>query len=445
MDWTTALLLMVGLLMLLMALGLPVGFAFLGVNIVGAMVFLGGEAGLAQLVRNSVTSLTNFSLVPIPLFLLMGEILFHTGIAFSAIDATNRMISRVPGRLAIVTVAGGTMFSTLSGSSVANTAMLGSTLLPDMLRRGYHPSIAMGPIMATGGIAMLIPPSALAVLLGSLAGVSISQLLIAGIVPGLMMALVFLGYILIRCTLNPRLAPELPADVEEAALLSGWDRVRPFLIHVVPLLGIFAVVVGTMLMGWASPTEAAAVGCAASVIAAAAYGRLTVAALGRALMETTKIAVMILFIIVASTTFSQILSFSGATRGILRLMSGVQIEPLVIVLLMLGLLLILGAFMDQISMIMVTLPFFIPLVGLFGIDPLWFAVLMLICMEISFMTPPFGLLIFVMKGVAPRGITLSQVYRAAAPFVLLQLLVLVLLIAWPPLATWLPAQMQALR
>jgi tripartite ATP-independent transporter DctM subunit len=200
-----------------------------------------------------------------------------------------------------------------------------------------------------------------------------------------------------------------------------------------------------MLMGWASPTEAAAVGCAASVIAAAAYGKLTSAALGRALMETTKIAVMILFIIVASTTFSQILSFSGATRGILRLMSGVQIEPLVIVLLMLGLLLILGAFMDQISMIMVTLPFFIPLVGLFGIDPLWFAVLMLICMEISFMTPPFGLLIFVMKGVAPRGITLSQVYRAAAPFVLLQLLVLVLLIAWPPLATWLPAQMQALR
>ncbi|MFN4098327.1 MAG: TRAP transporter large permease subunit [Pararhodobacter sp.] len=445
MDWTTALLLMIGLLMALMALGLPVGFAFLGVNIVGALVFLGGEAGLAQLVRNSVTSLTNFSLVPIPLFLLMGEILFHTGIAFSAIDATNRMISRVPGRLAIVTVAGGTMFSTLSGSSVANTAMLGSTLLPDMLRRGYHPSIAMGPIMATGGIAMLIPPSALAVLLGSLAGVSISQLLIAGIVPGLMMAVVFLGYILLRCTLNPKLAPEIQADRDEAALLSVWDRVRPFLTHVVPLLGIFVVVVGTMLLGWASPTEAAAVGCAASVAAAAAYRKLTFAALGRALMETTKIAVMILFIIVASTTFSQILSFSGATRGILRLLQGIEIEPLVVVLLMLALLLVLGAFMDQISMIMVTLPFFIPLIALFGIDPLWFAVLMLICMEISFMTPPFGLLIFVMKGVAPPGITLTQVYRAAAPFVLLQVLVLVMLINWPALATWLPGMMQGLR
>jgi tripartite ATP-independent transporter DctM subunit len=445
MDWTSALLLMVGLLIVLMAMGLPVGFAFLGVNIVGALVFLGGDAGLSQLVRNSVTSLTNFSLVPIPLFLLMGEILFHTGLAAAAIDATNRMISRVPGRLAIVTVAGGTMFSTLSGSSVANTAMLGSTLLPDMLRRGYHPSIAMGPIMATGGIAMLIPPSALAVLLGSLAGVSISQLLIAGIVPGLMMALVFLGYILIRCRLNPGLAPETQADLDEAARLTPWERVRPFLTHVVPLLGIFVVVVGTMLLGWASPTEAAAVGCAASVVAAAAYRKLNTAALGKALMETTKIAVMILFIIVASTTFSQILSFSGATRGILRLLGGMEIDAFVVVLVMLALLLILGAFMDQISMIMVTLPFFIPLVGLFGIDPLWFAVLMLICMEISFMTPPFGLLIFVMKGVAPPGITLSQVYRAAAPFVVLQGLVLALLFTWPSLATWLPAQMQALR
>jgi len=445
MDWTTALLLMVGLLMVLMATGLPVGFAFLGVNIVGALVFLGGEAGLSQLVRNAATSLTNFSLVPIPLFLLMGEILFHSGLAFAAIDATNRLISRVPGRLAIVTVAGGTMFSTLSGSSVANTAMLGSTLLPDMLRRGYHPSIAMGPIMATGGIAMLIPPSALAVLLGSLAGVSISQLLIAGVVPGLMMALIFLVYILLRCSLNPALAPELPADVEADARLTGWERVGPFLIHVVPLMGIFAMVVGSMLMGWASPTEAAAVGCIAAFIAAAAYRKLSRAALAKALMETTKISVMILFIIVASTTFSQILSFSGATRGILRLLGGVEIAPLMIVLIMLAVLLVLGAFMDQISMIMVTLPFFIPLVGLFGIDPLWFAVLMLICMEISFMTPPFGLLIFVMKGVAPLGIRLSQVYRAAAPFVLLQLLVLVILIAWPALTTWLPGLVRGLR
>jgi len=179
MPWQEALFLLLGVLVGLLLLGLPVAFAFFAVNIVGAMVFLGGDAGLMQMVRNSVTALTNYSLAPIPLFILMGELLLHTGVAFRAINAIERMISRVPGRLPIVSVLGGTVFAALSGSSMANTAMLGSALLPDMLRRGYDPRIAMGPIMATGGIAMLIPPSALAVLLGSLAGMSISKLLIA--------------------------------------------------------------------------------------------------------------------------------------------------------------------------------------------------------------------------------------------------------------------------
>ena len=435
MEWWLSLTLLLGVLVLLMGTGLPVAFAFLGVNIVGAIVFLGGEAGLAQLARNAVSSLTSFSLVPIPLFLLMGEILFHTGLAYRAIEATNRLISRVPGRLSVVSVAGGTLFSTLSGSSVANTAMLGSTMLPEMLRRGYHPSMAMGPIMATGGIAMLIPPSALAVLLGSLAGISISQLLIAGVIPGLMMAAVFLGYILLRCWMNPALAP---AHGDDAGEVHGWERVRPFLVHVLPLMGIFVVVIGAMLLGWATPTEAAAIGCAASTLAAAAYRSLTLAAMRTALMETLKIAVMILFIIAASSTFSQLLSFSGATRGILGLVGDLGLGPFEVLLIMLITLLILGAFMDQISMIMVTLPFFVPLANSVGIDLLWLGVLMLICMEISFMTPPFGLLIFVMKGVAPPEIRLTQIYRAAFPFVLLQLAVMGLIVAEPGLATWLP-------
>ncbi|WP_366655192.1 TRAP transporter large permease subunit [Fodinicurvata sp. EGI_FJ10296] len=442
MDWVTSLTILLGLLVFFMALGLPVAVAFLGVNIVGSILFLGGGIGLGQLVRNAAASLTNFSLAPIPLFLLMGEILFHSGLAFRAIEATNRLISRVPGRLSVVTVAGGTIFSTLSGSSLANTAMLGSTLLPDMLKRGYHPSIAMGPIMATGGIAMLIPPSALAVLLGSLAGISISQLLIAGIIPGLMMSAVFLAYIVTRCVLNPTLAP---AGDDGLANLDFWDRVRPFLIYVVPLFGIFVAVVGSMLAGWATPTESAAIGCAASLVAAACYRSLTVEALKTALMETTKISVMILFIIVASITFSQILSFSGATRGLLALIEGAEVSTLTVLLLMLLVLLFLGAFMDQISMIMVTLPFFVPLAELVGIDLLWLGVMMLICMEVSFMTPPFGLLIFVMKGVAPPHITLRQVYTAAAPFILLQILVLALILAYPGLATWLPELAAGLR
>jgi len=435
MDWSLALFLLLGTLIALMVTGLPVAFAFIGVNIVGAIVFLGGEIGLDQMVRNTVASVSNFSLAPIPLFLLMGEILFQTGVAFTAIDAIDRLIARVPGRLSIVSVLGGTVFSSLSGSTIANTAVLGSALLPDMLKRGYHPTLAMGPIMATGSIAMLIPPSALAVLLGSLAGISIAKLLIAGIIPGLMMATAFLIYIIVRCTLRPELAP-----VYDVAPTTPWQRWKPFLIYVIPLFGIFIVVVGSILGGLATPTESAALGSVASVIAALAYGKFTVRSMLKAMSETAKISVMILFIIAGSVTFSQILAFSGATNGLLNLINSLEAGPLPVLLAMLAILLLLGAFMDQVSMIMITLPFFMPLAQTLGINQLWFGVLMLVVMEVSFTTPPFGLLIFVMKGIAPPQITLGEVYRAAFPFIALALSVLTLLILIPELATWLPNQ-----
>ena len=437
MEWGPALLLLLGTLIALMITGLPVAFAFLGVNILGAIVFLGGEIGLDQMVRNTMASVSNFSLAPIPLFLLMGEILFQTGVAFSAINAIDRLITRVPGRLSIVSVLGGTVFSSLSGSTIANTAVLGSALLPDMLKRGYHPTLAMGPIMATGSIAMLIPPSALAVLLGSLAGISIAKLLIATIVPGLLMAAAFLAYIIARCSLNPGLAPAY--DVAEFTL---WERAKPCLIYVVPLLGIFVVVVGSILGGLATPTESAALGSVASAIAALAYGKLSRGAVLKALAETAKISVMILFIIAGSVTFSQILAFSGATNGLLNLINSLDAGTVALLLAMLAILLLLGAFMDQVSMMMITLPFFIPLAQSVDINLLWFGVLMLVVMEISFTTPPFGLLIFVMKGVAPPHITLAQVYRAAFPFILLALTVLGLIILMPELATWLPGQIR---
>ena len=186
------------------AIGLPAAFAFFVINVAGAYHWLGGEAGLVQLVRNGVASITNFSLTPIPFFVLMGEVLFHTGVAMKAVDAIDRLIRRVPGRLAVVAVVAGTVFSAISGSTIATTALLGSILLPEMLRRGYHPSMAMGPIMAIGGVDMLIPPSALAVLLGSLAGISISQLLVAGIVPGVVLAVAFVAYIIVRVRIDPR-------------------------------------------------------------------------------------------------------------------------------------------------------------------------------------------------------------------------------------------------
>lgn len=433
MAWHEALFLLLGLLVGLLMLGLPVAFAFFAVNIVGAFVFLGGEIGLMQMVRNSVTALTNYSLAPIPLFILMGELLLHTGVAFRAINAIERLIARIPGRMPIVSVAGGTVFAALSGSSMANTAMLGSALLPEMLRRGYEPRIAMGPIMATGGIAMLIPPSALAVLLGSLAGMSISKLLVAGIVPATLMAALFIGYIVFVCVRDPSRAPR-----EDAPSVSGWARYRPFVVDVLPLSLIFLAVVGSLVAGIATPTESAALGCVASAIAAVGYRALDRRNLAVSLVETAKISVMILFIIVASITFAQILAFSGATDGLVSLVSGSGLSPAMIVVTMVLVLLFLGCFVDQVSMLMITVPFFVPLAKAVDIDLLWLGVLYLLTMEISFLTPPFGLLLFVMKGVAPPPITLGEVYRAALPFLLIELFVLALLVTWPAMGTWLP-------
>ena len=433
MEWYWALILMLGMVVGLMALGLHVAFAFFFANIVGALIFLGGGAGLVAFVRGTISSLANFTLAPIPLFILMGEILFHTGVAFAAVGAIERLIARVPGRLSVVSVASGTVFSALSGSTIANTAMLGNVLLPDMLKRGYHPTMAMGPIMAVGGVAMLIPPSALAVLLGSLAKIPIDKLLIGGIMPGLMMSAFFVGYIVVRCWLNPRLAP-----VEKAERLPAWERWRPFVVYVLPLFVIFAAVMGSIFAGIASPTDSAALGTVSAVLVALGYRKLTWRNLAKSLVETAKVTTMIFFIIAASYTFSQILAFSGATNKALDAILGFKLTPLEAVLIMLGILLFLGCFMDQVSMLLLTLPFFEPLWKALGIDPVWLGVLFLIAMELGLLTPPFGLLLFVMKGVAPKEISMQMIYRAAFPFIGLEMAVLAILIAFPGLALYLP-------
>lgn len=437
MDWQSALTLLLGVLFVLMLTGVPVAFAFLGVNLLGAWIFMGGEAGVGQLVRNSVQSVSSFSLTPIPLFILMGEVLFHTGLAYRAINAIEKLIARVPGRLSVVSVVGGTVFATLSGSTIANTAMMGGTLLPEMLRRGYHPNIAMGPIMAVGGIAMLIPPSALAVMLGSLAGISISQLLIGGILPGLLMAVLFLGYVVVRCKISPELAPaDDPAD-----RVTGWEKWKPFFRDVVPLLGIFVAVVGSMLMGWASPTESAAIGAVAATIATMFYGAFTLQSFYKSLIETARISVIILFVLIASTTFSQLLSFSGATTGLLGLITEYNLSPLMLIIGMLLILLVLGCIIDQVSMMMITLPFFMPLANAAGIDPVWLGVMLLVAMELGLLTPPFGLLCMVMQSVAPPQIRLTQIYASVFPFIIIEVFVIALILFVPWLAIGLPRLM----
>jgi len=480
MEWYFALVLLLGTVCTAMFLGLPVAFAFFAANILGTFLFVNGDIGLV-LMPLEFHNAIKFTLAPICLFLWMGEILLQTGVAFKAIGAIDRLIARVPGRLAVVSIVGGTIFSSLSGSTIANTAILGSVLLPDMMKRGYKPAISMGPIMAVGGIAMLIPPSALAVLLASLAEQSVAQLLIAGIVPGILMATLFFAYVVGRCLLDPSLAPtyqqddsglDLPITVSlntKAGERWSWtyagnarrflNRILPFLLYILPLMIIFVVVVGSIFFKIASPTESAAMGCLASLGACYFFRifRKTIRITGiegadftwreiaKSLMETAKINIMILFIIAGSLVFSQALSNSGATDGLLRYVTSMDLTPLSVVIMMMVVLLFLGAFMDQVSMLLLTLPFFLlsgeSLQVVFDIDVIWLMVLMLITMEISLLTPPFGLLLYVMKGVAPYEVTLGGVVASAMPFILIELLVLALLIAVPEVATWLPKQL----
>ncbi len=430
MSWSSILVLMFGANVSIMMTGLPVAFVFLLVNIVGSFFLFGGQAGLEQMVSNAQASVAQFTLVPIPLFILMGEVLFHTGTAFKAVEAIDRAIRRVPGRLAIVTLVAGTVFSAISGSTIATTAMLGSLLLPQMLRRGYEPKTAMGPMLAIGGVDILIPPSALAVLLGSLAGISIPGLLIGGIVPGLLLSALFIAYVLIRCTLNPDLAP---VDDEPAA--SGESAVWLLVTRVMPLIAIFAVVVVSIVAGWATPTEASALGALATILVSAVYGGLTGQTLFRAFKGTLAISGAILFILVGATNFSQLLSFSGATASLVALVEGADLSPTVVLIGMLGILLFLGCFIDQTSIMMITLPFYMPIVNSLGVDLVWFGILYLLCMQIGLLTPPFGLLLFVLKGVAPASVTINQVFWAAMPYLWLTLLMMVAIFIYPPLVT----------
>jgi tripartite ATP-independent transporter DctM subunit len=433
MSWQMAALLLLGGSTALLFLGIPVALSFIAINIIGAWLFLGGEPGLAQVVRNSVVSVVNFSLTPIPLFILMGEVLFHTGFALKVIDGVERLIGRVPGRLAVVAVVAGTLFSAVSGSTIATTAMLGSLMLPVMLARGYHPTMATGPIMAIGAVDMLIPPSALTVLLGSLSGISISKLLIGGIVPGLMLSVAFVAYIIARAKLAPALAP--PAPVEPWA---PWESWRLLLIYVLPLVGIFAVVVGAISAGLATPTESAALGAFATIVMALTYRALTLEALMRSLQGTVAISGMILIIILGATTFSQILSFSGATEGLVSTILGQGLSPLGVLALMMAILIFLGIFVDQVSMMLITLPVFMPLVERLGIDLIWFGVLFLICMQLGLLLPPHGLLLMTMRGVAPPEVTMADIFRAVVPYIVISVVLLVLLLLVPEIATWLP-------
>lgn len=437
MEWPLALALIFGGLLFLLLVGLPVPVAFLVIDVAGVVFFWGGEAGLRQLILSIFGSVSSWVLLPVPLFILMGEVMFHSGIGFRTMDTLDKWMGRLPGRLSLLTVAGGTLFSALSGSAMANTAMMGAVLAPKMESHGYHKSMSLGPILASAGLAIMIPPSMLAVVLASLAGISVGSTLIGGVMPGLVAATLYATYIVGRCWLQPSLAPAY-----EVARTSLSDKLSSTVRYVLPLGLIVFLVLGLIFLGIASPTESAALGALGTFFLAAFYGKLNWQVTKTSLLSTVQVTVMIFMILTASTAYSQILAFSGASKGMSEFAMGLPVPPIMLVIIMMLILLFLGMFMDQVSMMMITIPVYMPVIYALGFDPVWFGVMMLLNLEIGTRSPPFGVLLFVMKGVAPQGTTMADIYRAALPFIVLDIIVLGLMMAFPPLVLWLPGFMR---
>jgi len=349
------------------------------------------------------------------------------------LDALERLLGRLPGRLSLVAVGGGVLVGVLCGNSWASTAMLGSVLEPEMEKRGYKKPMALGPIMGSGVLAIIIPPSGMAVVLASLAGISVAGLLIAGVIPGLIMATFFAIYIIGRCIIQPDMAPTYAV-----AHLSLSERFRPSIRYVLPLVVIVFSVIGTMMLGLATPSEAAAFGALSTFVLAAAYRSLNWQAAKTAFAGTLNTTIMIFMIFCGSTAFSQILAYSGATKGMVELAVSLPVAPIVILIGTQLIVVFMGMFMEQMSILMITLPIFMPVCAVLGWNPLWFGLMMLINMGIANLTPPFGVLLFVMKGVSPPGTTMGDIYRAAIPFVIMDFIVILLVMIFPPIALWLP-------
>jgi len=435
-EWPLVLLIVFGALVILMATGMPVAFCFMLINVVGVYILFGGTAGLEQLILSIYSSLATFVLLPVPLFILMGEITFHSGLGTNIIDIVDKWLGRLPGRISLLAVGSGSLLSALTGASIASTSLLGSVLVPEMEKRDYKKAMSLGPILGSGGLAIMIPPSSLAVLLGAIGEISVGKILVSIVVPGLVMAALYATYIVSRCWLQPSIAPAY-----ETPPVPLSEKIIATVKYVLPIGFIFFLVVGVIFIGVATPSEAAATGTLGVFIIAFLYRRLNWEAVEKSIASTLRISGMILLIIAGAKAFSQILSFTGASRGLVELATSLPVAPVLIVIIMQVIILFLGGFMEVVAIMMITLPVFVPTIVVLGFDPVWFAVLILLNIEMAMTTPPFGINLFVMKGVAPRDTTMGDIYRAALPFLGCDLVAMALIIAFPAVALWLPGLM----
>ena len=434
-EGITAVLAGVGLLLLFMAAGMPVFVAFLTVNM-GATLLVLGPAGFGMFSGSFYETATNSTLVTIPLFILMGELLFRSRAVDVLFQSIDTLIGRVPGRQYVLSIVLATVFSTLSGAAMGVAAMLGRSLLPGMIARGYDARLSVGTILAGASLAPLIPPSVLVIIIGTLAGVSIAGLLIAGIIPGLILAGLFTTYVFLRIWRNPSLAPqndEATRRVEFKDALIAVARLLPFTIIIVSVMGL-------ILAGVATPTEAGAMGVLGALMTAAIYRNLSVKMVLESLGGSVKISAMILIIMASSKLFSQLLAFSGGASALTAWIVGLDVSPWLMLVLLMVLPFILCMFIDQIALMLIVIPIYLPIIDSFGYDPIWFWLLFLVNITVGGITPPFGYTLFALKSAWSEG-SLSTVFAAAWPFVALFILGMIILAVAPGLTTYLPSKL----
>ncbi len=424
-------LLFAGLLFFL-AIGVPVAFALGAISVIVAFL-LGGVNELYLIATTTYGQITDPTLITIPLFLLMGNFLLHSGISDRLFSALNEWLSGLRGGLAIVSV-GVCVALAMCGGFGPGILTMGLIAVPAMLKYSYDKSLALGTVMAGGVLGTIIPPSILMIVFGYIARISIGRLFFGGAVPGFITAGFYIVYILTRCHLQPDLAPR---STEEITWQTRWKSLK----HIVLPTSLVISVLGSIFLGFATPTEAAGVGAAGAFLVCLIHGKLTWKVVKDSCIETMNISGMVLWILVGATLFGVIYTSAGAQGFTMELVQKAPVNRWVILGVMQIILLILGAFMDDYSIVTICAPIFLPIATSLGFDPIWFSIVFILNMQVAYLTPPFGWALILMRGVAPEGITTKDIWRSVPPFVLMQLLALILTMVFPQLALWLPNKM----
>jgi C4-dicarboxylate transporter DctM subunit len=429
---------LIGSLFFVLSMGLEVSLSLGFVGLVGLILLKGWTAGISIIGSICWSNGSSFSLVALPLFIFMSAILLHAGIGSSLYTAVTRWVSFLPGGLAVASIFACAIFAAVSGSSVATAATIGLIAIPEMEKRGYQRELIYGSLAAGGTLGILIPPSIPMILYGVMTETSVGQLYMAGVIPGIILSIIFAAYIIIRCMLRPELAPR--NGVEEVT----WRDRAQSLFEAAPVVLLIFVVLGGMYLGVVTPTEAAALGASVSIILAWIYRRLTWKIIANSFKDTISPTSMVCLIIVLASIFSHVIALIGAPKAIFRVITGLGLPAWAVFGLIFLLLILIAYALEELSVMIIMLPFLFPLVTGLGFDPIWFGVIMIIWLEMGFITPPVGLNLFVIQGIA-KGSTMKQVAWGSTPYVIMMILFVILLSFFPDIALWLPRQMTPVR